>query len=358
MGKKNRDILNILNDAENQASRLSAKAIIIQPGAIGDCILTLPLADSLKTHFGIGTILMLGRSNYIDYFPGRTCIDGIKDIDSVDLHKLFVEHKTFELEDGDPLISEFAGFREIITFLGEPGGNFEANLTFTVYCSNAADITTLCLKPPANFTGHISQYYLNLFISAQHPDMPPADKNISCNLKKTYITPGKSDLTFGRKILESAGIKSGKNIVIIHPGSGGVSKCWHIDNFYMLAEQLCDKDIKVVFLLGPAEMERFGKKNIDALGVVAPVLCELSLTETFQTISCANCFIGNDSGITHLAATAGIPTIACFGPTDPAKYGPVGPQITAFKFEASDFNAPSPDKTEEIAKQALKYLNS
>ena len=351
------DILNILYDAESQANRSAARALIIQPGAIGDCILTLPLADCLKTHFGIGTVLMLGRSNYIEYFPGRTCIDGIKDIDSIDLHRLFVEHKTFELEDGDSLISDFAGFRQIVTFLGESGSNFEANLTFTAYCSNSADITTLRLKPPTDFTGHITQFYLDSFISAQHPDMLPADKNISCNLKKAYFAPGKSDLTSGRKILESAGVKPGGNIVVIHPGSGGVPKCWHIDNFYMLAEQLCEKDIKVAFLLGPAEMERFEKKTIDALGVVAPVLSELSLTETFQTISCANCFIGNDSGITHLAAATGIPTIACFGPTNPAQYSPVGPLVSPFKFEASDFNSPCPDKIDEITKQILKYLN-
>lgn len=358
MNDDNKDILNILQDAENKAHRFAAQALIIQPGAIGDCILTLPLAESLKTHFGIGTCLMLGRSNYIEYFPGRTCIDGIKNLDSVDLHRLFIEHKGFELEDDDSLITAFAGFRHIITFLGSAGSDFETNLTFTAYCSNPTDVTTLQLKPSADFTGHIAGFYLDSFVAAQHPDTRPVDKSISCNLRKAYITPGRSDLTHGRKILESVGVKPGRNIVVIHPGSGGVSKCWHIDNFYMLAEQLCDRDIKVVFLLGPAEMERFGKKTIDALGVVAPVLCELSLTETFQAVSCANCFIGNDSGITHLAAAAGIPTIACFSPTDPAQYGPVGPMVSTFKFEASDFNTPCPDKIEDVTKQILKYLTS
>lgn len=355
MGKKNQDILRILNDAERRAGRRSAKAIIIQPGAIGDCILTLPLADCLKTHFGIGSIIMLGRSDYIDYFPGRTCIDGIKDIDSIDLHRFFVEHKTFELEDGDTLIGSFAGYREIITFLGESGSDFEANLTFTVYCSNAADVTTLKLKPPPDFKGHIAQYYIDSFLASQNPEMLPA-ANITCNLKKNYITPGQSDLVNGKKILQAAGIKSGP-VAIIQPGSGSVSKCWHIDNFYMLAEQLSEKDVKVAFLLGPAEMERFEKKTIDAIGVLAPILNELSLTETFQVISCANCFIGNDSGITHLASASGIPTITCFCPTDPAYFGPIGPKVSAFKLQAVDFNSPCPDKIEDIARQAIKYIS-
>jgi ADP-heptose:LPS heptosyltransferase len=341
MDDENQDILDMVRRAENEAQRLAARALIIQPGAVGDCILTLPLAEFLKTHLGIGSILMLGKSHYIDYFPGRTCIDGITDIDSVELHRLFVKSGDFELQDDDSLINVFAGYRQIITFLGAAGGDFEDNLIFTAYCSNAAEVTTLQLKPLADFAGHITDFYFDSFISAQSLEVPPANRD----LKKTYI-------------LETVGVKPGRNVAIIHPGSGGVSKCWHIDNFYMLAEQLCDENIKVVFILGPAEMEKFKRKTIDALGAIAPVLCELSLMEIFQVISCSNCFIGNDSGITHMAAAAGIPTIACFGPTDPAQYGPVGPQVWTFRFEPSDFNTPCPDKAQEAAKQALQCLTS
>jgi ADP-heptose:LPS heptosyltransferase len=39
------------------------------------------------------------------------------------------------------------------------------------------------------------------------------------------------------------------------------------------------------------------------------------------------CFVGNDSGITHLAAYLGCPTIALFGPTDPRMWGPLGRRV-------------------------------
>jgi len=354
MDDENQDILDMVRRAENEAQRLAARALIIQPGAIGDCILTLPLAEFLKTHLGIGSILMLGKSHYIDYFPGRTCIDGIKDIDSVELHRLFVKSRDFELQDDDSLINVFAGYRQIITFLGAAGGDFETNLIFTAYCRNAAEVTTLPLKPLADFAGHITDFYFDSFISAQSLEVPPANRD----LKKTCITAGKSDLIGGRKILETAGVKPGRNVAIIHPGSGGVSKCWHIDNFYMLAEQLCDENIKVVFILGPAEMERFKRKTIDALGAIAPVLCELSLMEIFQVISCSNCFIGNDSGITHIAAAAGIPTIACWTSTNPVHYHPVGPNVSVFQLDSGDFASPCPQKADEISQTALKLLTS
>jgi ADP-heptose:LPS heptosyltransferase len=41
----------------------------------------------------------------------------------------------------------------------------------------------------------------------------------------------------------------------------------------------------------------------------------------------AGLYVGNDSGISHLAAAAGAPTLALFGPTDPAAWAPVGPRV-------------------------------
>jgi ADP-heptose:LPS heptosyltransferase len=44
-------------------------------------------------------------------------------------------------------------------------------------------------------------------------------------------------------------------------------------------------------------------------------------------LSQAGLYVGNDSGVTHLAAAAGAPTLALFGPTDPATWAPVGPRV-------------------------------
>jgi ADP-heptose:LPS heptosyltransferase len=46
------------------------------------------------------------------------------------------------------------------------------------------------------------------------------------------------------------------------------------------------------------------------------------------TLARAAAYVGNDSGVTHLAAAWGAPTVALFGPTDPAVWSPVGPRVT------------------------------
>jgi heptosyltransferase-3 len=352
------DILKILSSAEAQAHGLSNRALIIQPGAIGDCVLTLPVAEFLKKNFNIGTVTMLGRSHYMEYFPARSCIDSIRDLDAIDLHRLFVSSKDFEVQDSDSLVTAFSGYQHIFTFLGQAGDNFEQNLIYTANCSNPVEVTTLQPKPPAGYKHHIIKFYFDSILASCHDYKRKRLSGRYTANKKKYFKPLKSDLLAGRSILESLGIKKNQKPAIIHPGSGGVKKCWYIDNFYLLAEELLEEGESVVFLLGPAEQERFNKKAIDRLSVLAPVITESSLTRTFQLLSCGGCFIGNDCGIAHIASASGIAAIVCFGPTNPAVYCPVGPKVKTFRFDEPDFLKPSPEAAGQVSRAALKFLSS
>jgi len=53
--------------------------------------------------------------------------------------------------------------------------------------------------------------------------------------------------------------------------------------------------------------------------------------EVLGLVACAGAFIGNDSGIAHLAAGLGVRTFALFGPTNPSMYRPIGPVVTIFE---------------------------
>jgi ADP-heptose:LPS heptosyltransferase len=353
---RDKDILKMLSSAEAQAGRLSNRALLIQPGAVGDCVLMLPLAEFIKKAFKIGTITMLGRTNYMEYFPARSCIDSIKDLDSIDLHRLFVSHKDFELADGDSLITDFAGFRHIFSFLGQPGDDFEQNLIYTANCSNVVEVTTIPLKPPADYKKHIVKFYFDS-IAESCSDYKYRKPSAKYQTKK-YIKALKSDISQGWEILNVFDIEKNQKPAIIHPGSGGVKKCWHIDNFYSLAEELLEAGESVVFLLGPAEQERFSKKIIDRLSALAPVIIENSLTHTFRLLCCGGCFIGNDSGIAHIAASAGVASVVCFGQTNPNVYCPLGPKVKTFEFDESNFSKPSSEAVSKVSKAALKFLSS
>lgn len=322
----NDDILDLLREKGAEAARKAQRGVILQPGSIGDCILTLPLAAFMKDVLGLGGVDILGHSEYVGILPGRTCIDGISSIDSIDLHRLFVETKAFDLKDRDPLINTFSGYAWIATFLGEPGSNFEQNLIFTANCSHSAEVITLSLKPPKGFSGHLTDFYIQHFISQSGLSLHPRQAQPGDYLIKATEV----DIVQGKELLKETGLEPGKKLVIIQPGSGGPSKCWHMDNFLAVAKKLGSKDIEVIFLLGPAELDRISNATIKSISSVARYLRDLSLAQVLGLLSCADAFIGNDSGITHLAAALGVRTLAVFGPTNPAVYKPTGPAVTVF----------------------------
>ena len=110
--------------------------------------------------------------------------------------------------------------------------------------------------------------------------------------------------------------EAGSSRVLLHPGSGSRLKVW--PHFDQLARSLPES----VILLGPRETP-----------LDAPNAClkDLSLVEVAEEVRRCRLYIGNDSGITHIAAYWGAPTIALFGPTDPSIWGPVGRRVKVLK---------------------------
>jgi len=346
---KNDDIFRLLLEEGVEAARKMHRGLILQPGAIGDCILTLPLVGFMKDSLGLGAIDILGHAEYVGILPGRSRTDGIRSIESVDLHRLFVEAKTFDLPDGDPLINAFADYSWIVTFLGEPDSSFEQNLIFTANCSHSAAVVALATKPPKKYSGHISDFHIEQFAAQSDMSLEPH----RTRLDDALITAAEADTRRGRELLNETGIEFPENVVVIHPGSGGLEKCWHIENFLSLAEELGRRGREVVFLLGPAESERYDKKTLARIAGSARYLKDLSLTQVLQVLNCADSFVGNDSGITHLAAGLGTKTIAVFGPTDPGMYRPIGPSVHVFAVPVATFAA---EPSLEVQQQILEAL--
>ncbi len=368
--EENNNILKLLREKVAEAARGAQRGVILQPGAIGDCVLTLPLAQFMKDCLGLDGVDIIGHTEYIGILPGRTCVDGTRSIDSVDLHRLFAPNKTFDLADGDPLISVFADYAWIVTFLGGPNSNFEQNLIFTAYCSHSAEVMTLSMKPPEDFSQHITDFYTQQFI-----DQSDSSSCLCVSRRKTrqqvepwrirsdepLIKATEADVNRGRELLKEIPATLGfdqarhrrvdfsKKLVVIQPGGGGLHKCWPLNNFLAVAKELSSRGVEVIFLLGPTELERFSDAIIKTINSVAKSLADLSLTDVVGLLSCADGFVGNDSGITHLAAGLGVRTLAVFGPSDPAVYGPIGPAVTVFASSTKAFaKEPSASLQEEL----------
>jgi len=115
--------------------------------------------------------------------------------------------------------------------------------------------------------------------------------------------------------------------VVIHPGSGGRRKCWPLDRFCELARRLGTAGRTVAFLLGPVEVERMDRADLDMLRRDYCCIEDEPLDRVAALLATAGGFIGNDSGVAHLAAAVGTATVAIFGPTDPQVWSPLGPCV-------------------------------
>ena len=114
-----------------------------------------------------------------------------------------------------------------------------------------------------------------------------------------------------------------RGFLAIHPGSGSRRKNWPFDRFADTARRL-SPGRPFLLVLGPAEAD-----------VVPPpgarVARGLPLRTLGAALAWAGLFLGNDSGVTHLAAACGTRTVALFGPTDPAQWAPVGRAVTTLR---------------------------
>jgi heptosyltransferase-3 len=105
----------------------------------------------------------------------------------------------------------------------------------------------------------------------------------------------------------------------IHPGSGSAAKNWPSDRFASLSRELGPEPFLLVE--GPADAQSVAAAAEDGSCVRAT---HLSLRVLGAVLRRAGLFVGNDSGVTHLAAAWGASTLCLFGPTDPATWAPVG----------------------------------
>ena len=121
--------------------------------------------------------------------------------------------------------------------------------------------------------------------------------------------------------------------VVIHPGAASPAKCWPVERFVELAGRLKGGGA------GGAVRGRRGRAGAVAGGDVARLSAagEVRQPDTLvgllDALAGASAFVGNDSGPGHLAAFLGLPTVSLFGPTDPARWQPIGPRVTVLRRE-------------------------
>jgi heptosyltransferase I len=123
------------------------------------------------------------------------------------------------------------------------------------------------------------------------------------------------------------------DFVLLNPGAGWGAKQWPAERYGQVARRLAEDGVKSLINFGPGEEPLVRAVESASEGTAKGIAC--SLTELIALTGRARLFLGGDTGPMHLAAALGIPVVAIFGPTNPARNGPFGTRSIVLRSPAS-----------------------
>ena len=274
--------------------------LIIRPGAFGDTLMLLPSVVNISGQLTINLVARQPGLYFIQDFVTRSM-----DLDDAGWHRLFLESPAKE---GLPVSqTDF-----VVAFLNDEGGAIRRNLN--AYFPN----TPIHLFPSFPAKGekiHVARYISNCLKTAGLPIDPRA----------AFENAVRHPLMSTEHPLQSC------NTAVVHPGSGGPKKNQPPDFWLKVLSRFVRepvfKNLTPSLLLGPAEasLHSFFRKNLES---TKWEICFCPDNETLAGLLGKAClYMGHDSGITHLAAMLGIPTVALFTESNSTQWHPLGPAV-------------------------------
>jgi len=161
----------------------------------------------------------------------------------------------------------------------------------------------------------------------------------------------------------AASLLPGGAWLILGPTANWRVKMWPAERYIALAQRLTGPGgllpgARIAILGGPGGTERdMAAPVLAALPDALDLVGKLSLPEAAALLARATLFIGNDSGLMHLSAATGAPTLGLFGPTPASEYAPIGPRAQAVLAKGPPAHTPmqrlSVDAVAEAAARVL-----
>ena len=265
------------------------RALVIRGGALGDFILTLPVLNALREAAPDSRLEVLAYPGIAALAETSGLIDAFRSIEYGPLAGFFTRGTVL-----DPgLRGYFASFDLILSYLYDPDGVFAENLQN----AGASRVVTGPHRP-----GESSHAIDQLAAPLTALGLPLAGRAT-------------------RLALEPA--VHGALTVALHPGSGSAAKNWPVEKWRQLAGQLLAVNPEMELAIIGGEADAAAVSALRGLAASRIVLWEnLPLPELARRLAGARLYLGHDTGVSHLAAAAGVPSLLLFGPSDPGVWAP------------------------------------
>jgi heptosyltransferase-3 len=299
----------VLSSSERGAPK--ERVLVIFPGALGDLVCLVPALRALARRHRDATLDLMAREELARFIVARIGIASghsqahseahsqAHSIDRREVAALFAENP-----DLAEAIRFFRPFTRIYSFFASDDARFRRALEVAA----APTAVSFHAFRPAG-PGHVAAGYLDEI----------GDRGAPLDARIEVLA---SDVAEGHRALGRLGL-AGARFVLLFPGSGSPHKNWPAHNFVALASAL-PPPMRALVVFGPAErrIEPLLLPLLAAHGI--PWLRDQPLSIVAGLAHLAAGFVGNDSGVSHLAAAAGAHGVAIFGPTDPGRWRPLG----------------------------------
>jgi len=286
------------------------RILIIHQGALGDFILSLPALSAFRHHYPDSSIEIWGYTEILRLVDKSIYADTISSIDRERIASLFAPDTPVP----SSIIERFRSFDLMCIFGGERQTTFVHNLKRI----GVKKVYRIDPFPPDGSHTHVIDHQASQLSSLE----------LKVPLSTPTLLPPEEDGKHIASFLEQRKIDKKALVVALHPGSGSRAKVWPPGNFAQLSTYLLGNDrVHLIVPIGPADKEHAEDYcNRISSDRMLPVT-NLSLTELAALLKRCMVCVGNDSGVTHMAAAVGTPVIAFFGPTDPRVWGPRGKRV-------------------------------
>jgi heptosyltransferase-2 len=287
------------------------RILVIRGGAIGDFILTLPAIRLLREAFPKAHLEIIGYRHIVALAEGRYYADRTRSIEYGPMAGFFARNGTLDEE----LCEYFADFQQVISYLFDPDGLFEANLRRV----GVKHFLAAHAKPDDGV--HAARQLARPLESlALYLDDPAA-----------RVFPNERDEAAAKRWLAGAAEKP----IAIHPGSGSPRKNWPVDRWRESIVRLLASSRRVIVVGG--EADRTALSSLESFfGERIQIVRDCPLPELAALLARCAAFIGHDSGISHLAAAVGTRCVLLFGPTDPVVWAPANRDVRVIQAPNDD----------------------
>jgi ADP-heptose:LPS heptosyltransferase len=294
---------------------------VLRPGALGDTLLTVPAVRALRTIWPDAELTLAAHGAAARLLAGCGEVDRGLSFEDPRLAWLWAPAPGPDAQ-GPAFATPRAPFSPrpdaVVGWLTDPERRLHRRLV-------ARGVSHLLLAPSRSATAdcHVA-HYLWGSLSPLAAHLPTFDAHALRLPDAGATRPAETG--------DRAPPGQQEDAVLLHPGSGSARKNWPASSFAAVADNLLARGVAVRLVVGEADVDAAARFE-QALGPPVPRLTELSLGELARVLAGCRAYLGNDSGVTHLAGLVGAPTFALFGATDPRQWRPLGPRVTVLPFD-------------------------